>query len=134
MKGTTAIRTEALVRFARHKSRSLPRAIDAAVPPGVPGAAGEGAPDELPLSLRPACRLAPEGDDASATCSARADVTVEEDEEGPHDAKTGLGSPSSAHLRRRCRGDETHSGPIFNATAGRTRRNTGIPSAISHDS
>jgi hypothetical protein len=58
--------------------------------------AGEGTPDELPWSLRPACRLAPEGDDASATCS---DVTVEEvEEEGPHDTNTGLGSPSSAHL------------------------------------
>jgi hypothetical protein len=43
-------------------------------------------------------RMPPEGDDASATCSARAAVTIEEDEEGPHDAKTGLGSPSSAHL------------------------------------
>jgi hypothetical protein len=26
----------------------------------------------------------------------------EDEEEGPHDAKTGLGLPSSAHLRRRC--------------------------------
>ena len=69
-------------------------------PPGVPGAAGEGAPHELPWSVRPACRLAPEGDDASATCAA---VTVEEDEEeeGPDDTKTGLGLPSSAYLRRR---------------------------------
>ncbi len=69
-------------------------------PPGLPGSAGEGAPDELPWSLRPTCRLAPEGDDASATCSTCAAVTVEEDEEeeGPHDTKTGLGRPSSAHL------------------------------------
>jgi len=61
---------------------------------------GEGAPDELPWSLRPACRLAPEGDDASATCSACAAVTVEEDEEdeASHDTKTGLGRPSSAHV------------------------------------
>ncbi len=46
-------------------------------PPGLPGAAGEGAPHDLPWSVRPACRLAPEGDYASDTC---ADVTVEEDE------------------------------------------------------